>query len=132
METALKLDGRGRRTARHLRPLMVVAFNSAVAARYCLAAERDERNGFPLTAAMEWRKAAELLTPLAMASDRCWREWERIMRLPRRLAGPIGVPDARLYSFPTPGAEAGAAVAIPSNLPLATHPLLNQGRTCGV
>jgi hypothetical protein len=62
-----------------------------IAVRFGLAAQRDEQNGFPLTAAMEWRKAAELSDPIAPLTDRCWREWERIMRLPRRQAGPIGV-----------------------------------------
>ncbi len=57
--------------------------------RYCLAAQRDEMSGFPFTAAGVWRKAAELLGPITPMSDRCWLEWERIMRLPRHLAGPI-------------------------------------------
>lgn len=62
-----------------------------VALRFCKAAQLDETKGFPLTAAMEWRKAAELFPPMSRLGEGCWREWERIMRLPRRLAGPVGV-----------------------------------------
>ena len=54
------------------------------------AAQREERNGFPYTAAMKWRKAAELFAPSTRAAEYCWREWERIMGLPRQLAVPIG------------------------------------------
>jgi hypothetical protein len=54
------------------------------------AAKREERNGFKYTAAMEWRKAAELFATNTRAVEYCWREWERIMGLPRQLAGPIG------------------------------------------
>jgi hypothetical protein len=61
----------------------------AEASSYCSAADRDERRGFRYTAAMEWRKAAELLAPVPTMAERCWREWERIMQLPRRLAEPI-------------------------------------------
>ena len=52
------------------------------------AAQRDERDGLPYTAAMKWRNAAELFAPDARAVEYCWCEWERIMQLPRRLAGP--------------------------------------------
>ena len=52
------------------------------------AARREERNGFKYTAAMKWRTAAELFAPDARAVEYCWCEWERIMQLPRRLAGP--------------------------------------------
>lgn len=55
------------------------------------AAQRDEQNGFPLTAAMEWRRAAELSEPIALLAEHCWREWERLMHLPRHLASAIGV-----------------------------------------
>jgi hypothetical protein len=89
MATAVKPDGHSQLKGRHLPRVLIVAFSSAIAMRYCLAAERDEKNGFPLTAAMEWRKAAELLGPITPMSDRCWLEWERIMHLPRHLAGPI-------------------------------------------
>ena len=57
---------------------------------YVCAAERDERNGLPYTAAMEWRKAAELCATNTRAAEYSWRQWERIMQLPRRLAGPLG------------------------------------------
>ena len=111
MRAAAKFDYRRRRTARQLQRWMLAAFTS-MAVRYCLAAERDEKNGFPLAAAMEWRKAAKLFgsgTPLA---DRCWREWERIMRLPRRLAEPIGASEAVPYGSITPEVEALPAVAL--------------------
>jgi hypothetical protein len=62
----------------------------AKAFHYGRAAERDERNGFPYTAAMEWRKAAELFAPNTRPAQYFWRQWERIMQLPRRLAGPVG------------------------------------------
>ncbi len=53
------------------------------------AAQRDERNGFPYTAAMEWRNAAELFASGTRAADYFWQQWERIMHLPRRLAAPM-------------------------------------------
>lgn len=62
-----------------------------LALRYRRAAQRDENNGFPLTAAMEWRKAAELSSWITLLANRYWREWERIMQLSRCLAEPIGV-----------------------------------------
>ena len=56
---------------------------------YCRRdAQREERNGFKYTAAMKWRNAAELFAPDTRAVEYCWHEWERIMQLPRRLAGP--------------------------------------------
>ena len=54
---------------------------------YACTAEEDERNRFPYTAAMEWSHAAELFGTTTPAADYCWRQWERIMQLPRRLAG---------------------------------------------
>lgn len=53
-------------------------------------ARKDEKNGTPFTAAMEWREAARLCAPINVLADRCWREWERIMHLPRQMAAPIG------------------------------------------
>jgi len=53
-------------------------------------AQREERNGFIYAAAMKWRSAAELFAPNTRTVEYCWREWERIMHLPRRLAGPAG------------------------------------------
>jgi len=64
---------------------------------YCRAAQRDERAGYRITAAVEWRKAAELMQAMPAASDRCWRQWERIMGLPRGLAAPAHLPE------PSPG-----------------------------
>jgi hypothetical protein len=64
---------------------------------YGRAAQRDERNGFPYTAAMEWRKAAELSVPKARAAEYCWRQWERIMHLPRLLAGPVGAAEPAAF-----------------------------------
>lgn len=76
-------------TMRHTLKLAGLIF----ALRYCRVAQRDESHGFSFAAAMEWRRAAELscwITPLA---NRYWREWERIMQLPCRLAAPMGVAD---------------------------------------
>jgi hypothetical protein len=60
------------------------------------AAQRDERDGLPYSAAMKWRAAAELFAPNTQAVESCWREWERIMHLPRRLAGPASGSPHRL------------------------------------
>ena len=59
------------------------------AVHYACAADRDERSNFPLTAAWEWRKAAELFGPYTSAAEYCWRQWERIVQLSRHLAAPI-------------------------------------------
>jgi len=72
-----------------LRYLPVIAEGVQVGVAYRHAAARDEKNGFPFTAAVEWQKAAELLSPIPQVSDRCWQEWERIMHLPRRFAVPL-------------------------------------------
>jgi hypothetical protein len=66
-----------------------IATRLKLAVGYWRAAERDEKNGFPFTAAMEWHEAAELFSPIPKVSDRCWQEWERIVHLPRRFARPI-------------------------------------------
>lgn len=80
----------------------------AGALRYARSAQRDERNGFPYTAAMKWRHAAEFSVSDARAADYCWEQWERIMNLPRRLAGPVGasphrpdVPSIRRAELPS-------------------------------
>jgi hypothetical protein len=65
-----------------------------LAVRYRRAAKRDEQNGFPLTAAFEWRRAAELSAPIILLERNCWRQWERIMHLPHRLADPIDLAPA--------------------------------------
>jgi hypothetical protein len=65
----------------------IAALRKAV--HYVSAAHRDEQNDFPYTAALEWRKAADLFGFGTPAAEYCWRQWERIVQLPRRLAGPI-------------------------------------------
>ena len=65
----------------------IAALRQAV--HYACAARRDEQNDFPYAAALEWREAAELFGSDAPVAEYCWRQWERIMQLPRRLAGPI-------------------------------------------
>ena len=71
------------------RRLVAIAAGWKLALCYYQAAKRDENAGFPFTAAMEWRKAAELFRLFPIARQRCWRQWERIMNLPRRFATPI-------------------------------------------
>ena len=61
----------------------------AKALYYGCAAHRDENAGFLYTAAIEWRHAAEVFDPNTLPAEYCWRQWERIMQLPRRLADPI-------------------------------------------
>jgi hypothetical protein len=78
-----------KRRYRPVRLLTAFLYSYAVAAAYCRAAARDERLGFPCTAAMEWRTAAELFTPNGILAEYCWGEWERIMHLPRRCAIPL-------------------------------------------
>jgi hypothetical protein len=76
--------------ARKLRGLLTLAGTTTLALRYCMAAQRDEKNGFPFTAAMEWHKAALLFVPASTLAELCWRKWERIVHLPRQMAVPIG------------------------------------------
>ena len=83
----------------------------AKALHYSLAAVRDERNGFPYTAAMEWRQAADLFAPSTRVAEYFWQQWERIMHLPRRLAGPVGI------SRPIASALPGAPGSLPRNRP---------------
>jgi hypothetical protein len=82
----------------------------AKAFHYGHAAYRDEQNGFPYSAAMEWHKAAELFSPNTRAAEYSWRQWERIMRLPRRLAGPVGVSQHVVVPVKT-GTISGPAMA---------------------
>jgi hypothetical protein len=77
------------RPAWKLPRMLSLADTSARAFRYCQAAQRDERNGFPFTAAMEWQKAADLFSPIVPFVELCWCNWERITCLPRHLAEPI-------------------------------------------
>lgn len=69
---------------------MRAVFVLAKALHYGRAAQRDERKGYSYTAAMEWRHAAELFTSGTFSAEYCWGQWERIMHLPRQLAGPVG------------------------------------------
>ena len=82
----------------------------AKAFHYGCAAHRDEQNGFSYTAAMEWYKAAKLFSPNTRAAEYSWRQWERIMRLPRQLAGPVGVSQCVVVPVKA-GLEAGLAIA---------------------
>jgi hypothetical protein len=84
----------------------------AKAFHYGCAAECDERKGFPHTAAMEWRNAAELLATNTRAAEYCWRQWERIMDLPRRLAVPVV--DSQQAGFSLPPASAFRPVMAPA------------------
>jgi len=65
------------------------AFGLKHAMAYCRAAQAEENNGFAFTAAVDWQRAAESLTAFPSLAAHCWLQWERIMRLPRRLADPI-------------------------------------------
>jgi hypothetical protein len=56
-------------------------FLPAKSVHYVCAAQRDERNGFPYTAAMEWRYAAELMGTNTSLGEYCLWQWERIMNL---------------------------------------------------
>jgi hypothetical protein len=77
--------------------------NLAKAFHCSRAAQREERNGFTYTAAMKWRNAAELFAPDTRAVEYCWHEWERIMHLPRRLAGPVPLDPIPSYRCCQPG-----------------------------
>lgn len=92
MEAVVKFVSGGEGPGLKLRQLLALAGAATLALRYCLAAQQDERNGFPFTAAMEWHKAADLLVPIAPFADLCWRKWEQIVRLPRQMAAPISDP----------------------------------------
>jgi hypothetical protein len=65
------------------------------AVHYVCAAHRDEQKDFPYAAALEWRKAAELFGSDTPVAEYCWRQWERIVQLPRWLAGQISDSDSR-------------------------------------
>ncbi len=88
MKTASKL-GHRILAATIWRRLITVASGPANAIAYCRAAQRDEENGYPFTAATEWGKAAQLLAPIPVAAELCWQQWERITRLPHLLSQPI-------------------------------------------
>jgi hypothetical protein len=69
-----------------------------LALRYRRAAQLDESHGLPFAAAMNWRKAAELSAWFTVLANSYWQQWERVMHLPRRLAGPIGLASARIVN----------------------------------
>jgi hypothetical protein len=75
----------------------------AHAAKYCRAAQTEEKNGFAFTAAVEWQEAAQLLAPFPSLADHCWQQWERIMRLPRQLADPVAETQATNPQISDPG-----------------------------
>jgi hypothetical protein len=79
----------------------------AKALQYARAAQRDERNHFPYTAAMEWRLAAEFFGRTTFAAEYCWRHWEAIMHLPHGLGEAI--------------TDSGAGV-----VPIQTHPVMRR------
>jgi hypothetical protein len=78
-----------RKAIRSARQIRAIDVNKIRGWAYCRAAEDDERNGFPFTAASEWYRAAHCFDSQSSISDRCWREWERIMRIPRALANSV-------------------------------------------
>jgi hypothetical protein len=80
---------------------------TARAFHYWQAAQRDERAGFFYTAALEWRHVADLF-PNTHAAEYSWQQWERIMHLPRRFAGPVY--SAPAGAFPE---QASAITALP-------------------
>lgn len=82
--------------------LMMLAPGPAVAMVYCVRAMRDEMSGYRFTAAVEWRKAAELLATIPPVADHCWKQWERIINLPRRLAEPLSLLPQRPVGVPSP------------------------------
>jgi hypothetical protein len=97
------------------------------ALHYGCAAEQDERNGFPYTAAMEWRKAAELFAANAQAAEYSWRQWERIMQLPRRLAGAVG--DSEAADFPLTSASSAHPAISPITLTAFPYPVSPSAST---
>lgn len=89
MKITVKNNATVMRRANNWRYAMALICGPVIGIAYCRAAQHDERHGYAVTAALEWRRAAELMAPIPTAADRCWLQWERIMHLPRRLAGPI-------------------------------------------
>ena len=86
----------------------VAIFGKAL--HYACAARREERAGFSYAAAFEWRKTAELLSGTP-AADYAWRQWERIMQLPRRLAAPIG--DSRTVAARNEASPSARSLNVP-------------------
>ena len=88
MQTAIKRGGDG--FARTRRSGLALVSGREIAVAWCRAAIRDEKSGYICSAAMEWRRAADRFGSTSTMAERCWRQWERLMHLPRRLAEPIG------------------------------------------
>jgi len=89
MKRPATLDHKTAAAAIVCRQMFALVSGPVTGIMYCRAAQHDERNGYSITAAVEWRKAAEFMQALPTVADRCWQQWERIMHLPRSLAGPI-------------------------------------------
>jgi hypothetical protein len=84
-----------------LRSLCAFTADSMRGVGYWRAAEEDEQDGLPFTAAQEWQRAAECFRWIAPIADRCWREWERIMHLPRNLSNPIEESEQVVLAYAT-------------------------------
>jgi hypothetical protein len=69
--------------------LLVKLSRFAAATEYHKRARKTEAEGLTYTAAMQLRKAAGLFDHEEWLAESCWREWERIMQLPRQLSPPI-------------------------------------------
>ena len=97
-----------------LRSLYTFTADSMRGVGYWRAAEKDEQDGLPFTAAVEWQRAAECLHWIAPIADRCWREWERIMHLPRNLSNPFGESEqvVLIYATTDNGANASATESL--------------------
>jgi hypothetical protein len=108
--------GRSARAKGVAHRLLALVYGPMVAVSYCLAAERDEKNGYHFTAAFEWRKAAELTATIPPMADHCWKQWERIMNLPRRLAE--SMPSAELMPAGAP------STALSETLPVSEDGML--------
>lgn len=80
--------------------ILLTAKSNERALTYCAAAVEDEQAGFVMTAALEWRRAAECFSWDTESADRCWSNWERLMHLPRALAHAIGASEAPI-DFPS-------------------------------
>jgi len=67
--------------------IAVERFNTA--AEYRRRARCSEANGYPYTAAVQWRIAANLFRSEDWLAEKCWQAWERIMDIPRKFSQPI-------------------------------------------
>jgi hypothetical protein len=89
MTEEIKLDQQLNLSGEQATDVLAELLRFSAGAEYHKLARREEKQGHPFTAAIEWRKAAELFLEDESLAERCWREWERIMKLPRRLAGSL-------------------------------------------